>query len=137
MSPARVTTVSLSSLRPQCRHAPEGAPRGDGRRLVRRRRPLDPDGDLQEHVRHRHTSLPVRRADVPPEIRLVDVRRLQARPALLRGPREGRHHGLREEQRVGPARVPGEEEHQVLPVLRGAVPGPDVYVEAEAYRRLL
>lgn len=89
----------------------------------------------QELLQGGRLLLPLRRAAVPPHLRLLDLQREPDRPPQPAG--RGRPDGLRGERGVGGAGHAGHEERRHLRVLLGALPRRHLHAAAQAARLLL
>ena len=92
----------------QCRRQIRGILQTKRRDREHRSGSVDSARHIQELVSHRRQILPVRRAGVRDEVRLVDVQRRPGRPAVLRGQRDRRSERLREQRHVGHHKVSGQ-----------------------------
>ena len=85
----------------QCRRQIRGILQAKRRHREHGSRSVDPSRHLQELVSHRRQVLPLRRAGVRDEVRLVDVQRRPGRVVVLRGQGDRRPERLRQQRHVG------------------------------------
>ena len=125
----------------QCRRQIRGILQAERRHREHRSGAVDSAGHLQELVSHRRQVLPLRRAGVRDEVRLVDVQRRPGRPAVLRGQGDRRPERLRQQRHVGHHQLPREageldgsrrRTHQEEDDLHAADPPQDVVLHGES-----